>query len=60
MRFSIEDLMAADSDYAGFCINCGTWHDGVEPDARGYTCEECKTPTVFGAMEIVIMGLANF
>ena len=44
---------------AGFCIRCGMEHDGCEPDARKYPCEECETPTVYGASELVLMGEAG-
>lgn len=39
----------------GFCLACGAQHDGVEPDARRYTCEECDAPKVYGAEEILLM-----
>jgi len=38
----------------GFCITCGLEHDSCEPDARNYSCEECGTPTVFGAAELLL------
>lgn len=41
----------------GFCIACGAYHDGCEPDARNYPCEECGENKVFGAQEILLMGL---
>ncbi len=28
-------------DNPGFCIACGADAEGVEPDARDYTCEAC-------------------
>ena len=40
----------------GFCTACGLDHYGIEPDARKYRCEECETPTVYGAPELLIMG----
>jgi hypothetical protein len=39
----------------GFCLACGEENTGVEPDARGYTCEWCGEPCVYGAEEIVMM-----
>lgn len=41
----------------GFCIACGTEHDHVEPDARNYKCNHCHLHQVFGAEEIILMGL---
>lgn len=38
-------------DGLGFCRSCGAEAYGVEPDARGYECEECGEPQVAGAEE---------
>ena len=38
----------------GFCIACGDDADGCEPDARGYTCESCEEPAVYGAEELLL------
>tara|TARA_R110002126_G_scaffold94650_1_gene223239 strand:+ start:497 stop:709 length:213 start_codon:yes stop_codon:yes gene_type:complete len=38
----------------GICIACGDECDGVEPDARNYTCESCGEPEVFGAEELLM------
>jgi len=43
-----------DSENAGFCLKCGTLHYGVEPDARGYQCDECDSHSVMGASEMLI------
>ena len=48
----ILDAIEAD-DYIGFCTACGAEHYGVEPDARGYTCEVCGAPAVYGAEELL-------
>lgn len=45
----------ADCGNPGFCIACGADADGCEPDARGYTCEDCGAPQVFGAEELLMM-----
>lgn len=42
-------------DNPGICLACGADHDGIEPDACGYICEECEEPQVYGASEILIM-----
>lgn len=39
----------------GFCLACGAEHEGIEPDARRYTCESCGEAKVFGAEELVLM-----
>ncbi len=41
-------------DNQGFCKACGADADGCEPDARGYTCEVCGQPAVYGAEEILL------
>lgn len=43
-------------DTTGFCYECGYEQDGVEPDARGYECEDCGAKAVTGAEEIILMG----
>jgi hypothetical protein len=42
-------------DDPGFCVHCGADAEGVEPDARNYTCEACGQPGVYGADELLIM-----
>lgn len=44
-----------DGVQAGFCVECGTEHDHIEPDARNYECDCCGQKTVFGAEEIIGM-----
>lgn len=41
-------------DSLGFCRECGTEHDGVEPDARNYKCDHCGAMAVYGAEEMLI------
>jgi hypothetical protein len=38
----------------GFCIACGAEADGVEPDARHYTCDTCDAKSVFGLEELLL------
>jgi len=47
-------------DNHGFCIACGNDQSGVEPDARGYRCDECHQMKVFGLEELVMMGLIGY
>ncbi len=39
----------------GICIACGEDADGCEPDARGYDCESCDEPKVYGCEELLMM-----
>jgi Zn finger protein HypA/HybF involved in hydrogenase expression len=41
----------------GWCVGCGTEAEGVEPDARQYTCEKCHAPKVYGLEELMMRGL---
>jgi hypothetical protein len=52
----LEHVIASDNA-TGFCLACGAENDGVEPDARKYTCESCHAPKVFGAEQLVFMNL---
>jgi len=49
----------AEDSYSGFCTECGNEQDGCEPDARNYKCEACGSRSVFGAEELLIMGLVG-
>jgi hypothetical protein len=40
----------------GFCLACGEEAYSIEPDARGYTCEACDAPKVYGAEELLMMS----
>lgn len=53
---SLEEIISGDNN-EGFCLACGETQDGVEPDARKYICESCNAPKVYGAEELVLMGL---
>lgn len=48
---------AAEDGTEGFCLACGARAYGVEPDARKYECESCGAPKVYGAEELILMGL---
>lgn len=56
-RVTIDQIIEAAQaeDNIGFCIACGHEQFGCEPDARGYTCEECGKNKVFGAEELLII-----
>jgi hypothetical protein len=54
-RKRVTDAVKRDDD-SGFCLACGYEQDGVEPDARDYTCEECGAHKVYGAEELLMMA----
>lgn len=56
---TLEQFQDAQDDYIGFCINCGAERDCCEPDARNYECEDCGENQVFGAEELLMMGLVQ-
>ena len=43
-------------EYLGYCTQCGSEHDSIEPDTSRETCEACGTPTLYGAEQLIIMG----
>lgn len=53
---SLEEVQELDDDGMGFCLACGDTQP-AEPDARKYVCESCDAPKVYGAAELVLMGL---
>lgn len=57
-RFSIGYDDVVDGTI-GICISCGDIVHGIEPDARGYRCENCGRDTVYGAEEAVLMGAVD-
>lgn len=52
-------MWASMDDGSGFCLACGHETEGVEPDARKYTCDSCGKPTVYGLPELIMMGIAK-
>ena len=43
----------------GFCLACGEEADGCEPDARLYECGWCGKRQVYGAEELLMMGVGG-
>jgi hypothetical protein len=41
-------------DDPGFCLACGAEAHGVDPDARGYVCQSCEAPQVYGIEEMLL------
>jgi hypothetical protein len=58
-KFTLAEIQAADEALEGFCIECGEQRDCCEPDAREYKCDACGSMSVYGAQEILIMGLVQ-
>jgi hypothetical protein len=41
----------------GFCLACAEVIDEIEPDARASDCPCCNASKVYGAEELLLMGL---
>lgn len=54
--FDAQFEAAVNRGNVGHCVYCGEDADGVEPDARRYTCEGCRQSGVYGLEELVMMG----
>jgi hypothetical protein len=52
----VQELLQRD-DNLGLCVACGEEAHGVEPDARRYQCEACGKRSVYGAEELLFMGI---
>lgn len=55
--FPLEEVEEGIEDLTGFCVECGETRDSCEPDARAYKCDACGAMAVYGAEEIIVMGL---
>ena len=55
--FTFEAVKEALEFDQGFCTACGAVRDCCESDARQYVCDECGLNRVYGAGEIMLMGL---
>jgi predicted RNA-binding Zn-ribbon protein involved in translation (DUF1610 family) len=58
LTFTFEAIKKAIEFGQGFCTSCGAMRD-CEPDARQYVCDECGLNRVYGAEELVLMGLVE-
>jgi hypothetical protein len=54
---TLEHVQEMIENNQGFCLACGETQEGVEPDARRYKCECCGEEKVYGAENLVLMGL---
>jgi hypothetical protein len=59
IMLDFDEVMEAaqNGDGTGFCTACGSEQSYCEPDARGYDCDDCGESKVYGAEEILLMGL---
>ncbi len=58
---TLEEYLEYREDYIGVCLECGGIQEHVEPDTRYRPCdsEECGALQVFGAEELLIMGMVE-
>ena len=59
MLFNLQTIVEAVEQQVGFCIACGEPHECCEPDAKNYHCAACGQYKVYGAEEIIVMGLID-
>jgi hypothetical protein len=57
LTFTIAQIEEANGLQCGFCIACGAMQESCEPDAREYRCDGCSANHVYGAEELMVMGL---
>lgn len=58
IELTSDEFMEKREEYAGYCLKCKEWTmDGVEPDAEKYECPVCEKRAVYGAEELLILGL---
>lgn len=56
--YSAARASISSDEYIGICTHCGADFDGIEPDAVGYTCDECGHMTVCGAEHLLLSHVA--
>jgi predicted RNA-binding Zn-ribbon protein involved in translation (DUF1610 family) len=49
---SVSDILDGNQ---GICLACNELTDGVEPDARNYTCPSCGAREVYGLETALLM-----
>lgn len=56
---SQSELLAAveSADDMGFCIFCGEEAYMIEPDSHALECEECNKLGLYGAEQLLLLGL---
>lgn len=60
IRMTEEDYVTGSENGVGVCLACGTQTDRVEPDARGYKCDSCGEPAVYGLEAALVMDRIEF
>ena len=57
---TIERIKEAEDNYEGYCLNCKEFtHYCCEPDADEYECPECGQHTVYGSLNLLMLGLVH-
>jgi hypothetical protein len=54
----VQKVMVTDSN-EGFCLFCGAEAYGVEPDTEKHVCDVCGKPGVYGAEQLMLLGLVE-
>ncbi|MHA1813852.1 MAG: hypothetical protein ACTSYX_10525 [Candidatus Thorarchaeota archaeon] len=59
--FTLELIEEAMENNEGLCVSCGEVAEYcfVEPDAHELECHDCGGFTVYGAEELLVMGLVH-
>ena len=57
ISYEVIEQAIESGEYIGYCLACGSEHEGIEPDAREYICDQCGERQVYGAEEILIMDM---
>jgi hypothetical protein len=57
--FTIQEVERASALESGLCLACGFMQECCEPDARKYQCDRCNECQVYGAEEVLLMGLVS-
>ena len=60
-KISAADFRVAVEENQGYCTACNdiTADYGIEPDAEGYHCSDCRKNTVCGVEQALILGYLN-
>jgi hypothetical protein len=54
-KLTIAQFHELRDEYGGICLNCGARkYGGIEPDARGYVCDDCGKKAVVGIEEALL------
>jgi len=57
IEVTLDAIQELDDARQGLCVWCGAVREFCEPDAYQYDCEACGGRTVYGAENLVLMGL---